>query len=48
MTVTLQDVKAILGLALGGHAVTSHLDSENWRDAVFRFGGLMPDAEATK
>jgi hypothetical protein len=48
MTVTLQDVKAILTLSLGGHAVTGRVDNENWREAVYRFCGLMPDAEATK
>lgn len=41
MTVTLQDVKAILTLRLGGMPVTGRLDSDNWREAVAHFCGVQ-------
>ena len=49
MTLTLQDVKAILGLRLGGLTVTRIVDNDHWRELVAQFiGFLLPDDEACK
>ena len=46
-TITLQDVKHILGLQLGGLPVTGRVDSENWWNLVTGFCGIEPpDDEA--
>jgi hypothetical protein len=42
MTITLQDVKFILCLQLGGLPVTRVVDGDNWVDAVEQFCGVRP------
>jgi hypothetical protein len=50
MTITLQDVKAIFCLRIGGNAVTGVVDNDRWRETVFGFCGHLPldDDEAKK
>ena len=49
MTLTLQDVKAILGLRLGGLPVTGIVDNDHWGELVAQFTGFLPpDDEASK
>ena len=49
MTLTLQDVKTILGLRLGGLPVTGIIDNDHWRELVAQFTGFLPpDDEASK
>ena len=49
MTLTLQDVKAILGLRLGGLSVTGIVDNDYWRELVAQFTRFVPpDDEASK
>jgi len=47
MTITLQDVKVILCLTLGGLPVTGVLDSDGWRERVQQFCGHLPPEEGT-
>ena len=42
MTLTLQDVKAILGLRLGGLLVTGIVDNDHWRELVAQFTSFLP------
>ena len=45
----MQDVKAILGLWLGGLTVTGIVDNDHWRELVAQFTGFVPpDDEASK
>jgi hypothetical protein len=47
--VTLEDVKAILCLCIGGSCVTSVVDSDSWRQKVYEFcGHYLEDNEETK
>jgi hypothetical protein len=49
MTVTLEDVKAILCLRIGGSCVTGVVDNDGWRQNVYEFCGHYPeDNEETK
>jgi hypothetical protein len=49
MTVTLEDVKAILCLRIGGSCVTGVVDSDSWRQKVYEFCDHCPnDNEETK
>lgn len=50
MTITLQDVKHILCLQLGGLPVTGVVDETDWQDLVEQFCGRRPpeDEEAKK
>ena len=49
MTLTMQDVKAIFGLRLGGLLVTRIVNNNHWRELVAQFiGFLPPDDEASK
>ena len=49
MTLTMQDVKAIFGLQLGGLLVTGIVDNDHWRELVARFTGFFPpDDEISK
>jgi hypothetical protein len=49
MTMTLEDVKAILCLHIGGSCVTSVVDIDGWRQNVYEFCGDYPeDNEETK
>ncbi|XP_061347026.1 protein MAIN-LIKE 2-like [Gastrolobium bilobum] len=41
MTITLQDLEAILGLATEGRVVTGYTHG-NWRDVIQQYMGLMP------
>jgi hypothetical protein len=43
MTVTLEDVKPILCLRIGGSCVTDVVDSDGWRQKVYEFCGHYPD-----
>jgi hypothetical protein len=43
MTMTLEDVKAILCLRIGGSCVTGVVDSDGWRQKVYEFCGHYPD-----
>jgi hypothetical protein len=45
MTVTLKDVAMILGLPIGGHHVTGHVDSATWCERVAGFLGHKPPAK---
>ncbi|XP_066324669.1 serine/threonine-protein phosphatase 7 long form homolog [Miscanthus floridulus] len=42
MTLTLQDVNAILGLRLRGLPVTGIVDNDHWRELVAQFTGFLP------
>ena len=45
----MQDVKAILGLRLGGLPVTGIVDNDYWRKLVTQFTGfLLSDDDASK
>jgi hypothetical protein len=50
MTITLQDVKAIFFLWIGGNAMTGVVDNDRWRETMFGFCGHLPpdDDEAKK
>ena len=49
MTLTMQDVKAIFDLWLGGLLVTDIVDNDHWRELVAQFTGfLLPDDEVSK
>jgi hypothetical protein len=49
MTITMQDVKAIFGLQLGGVLVTGRVDNDHWRDLVAQFCGFVqPDDKDAK
>ena len=49
MTLTMQDVKAILGLRLGGLPGIEIVDNDHWRELVAQFTGfLSPYDEASK
>jgi hypothetical protein len=49
MSVTLEDVKAILCLHIGGSCVTGVVDSDGWRQKVYKFcGHYLYDNEETK
>ena len=49
MTLTLQDVKAILGLWLGGLPVIGIVDNDHWKRLVAQFTGFFPpDDDASK
>ena len=49
MTLTMQDVKAIFGLRLGGLPVTGIVDNDHWRELVAQFTGFLPpDDEVSK
>jgi hypothetical protein len=43
MSVTLEDVKAILCLRIGGGCVTGIVDNDDWRQKVYEFCGHYPD-----
>ena len=38
----MQDVKAIIGLRLGGLLVTGIVDNDHWRELVAQFTGFLP------
>ena len=42
MTLTMQDVKAIFGLRLGGLPVTGIVDNNHWRELVAQFTSFLP------
>ena len=42
MILTMQDVKAIFGLWLGGLLVTGIVDNDHWRELVAQFTGFLP------
>ena len=42
MIITLQDVKMIFGLRLGGLPVTRIIDPDHWMDLVEQFCGHRP------
>ena len=42
MTLTMQDVKAIFGLRLGGLSVKGIIDNDHWRELVAQFTGFFP------
>ena len=50
MTLTMQDMKAIFGLQLGGLPVTGIVDNDHWRELVVQFYGFLPpdDEDAKK
>ncbi|XP_066392632.1 serine/threonine-protein phosphatase 7 long form homolog [Miscanthus floridulus] len=49
MTLTLQDVKAILGLRLGRLPVIWIVDNDHWRELVAQFTSFLPlDDDASK
>jgi hypothetical protein len=50
MTITLQGMKAIFGLRLGGLPVTGIVDNDRWRELVAQFYGFLPpdDEDAKK
>ena len=49
MTLTMQDVKAIFCLWLGGLPVTGIVDKDHWRELVAQFTGFLPpDDEVSK
>ena len=48
MTITLQDLKFILCLKLGGIPVTGVLDGDDWQTAVENFCGVRPPDETSK
>ena len=50
MTLTMQDVKAIFGLRLGGLLVIGRVDNDHWIDLVAQFCGFVPpnDEDARK
>jgi hypothetical protein len=43
MSMTLEDVKAILCLRIGGSCVTAVVDSDGWMQKVYEFYGHYPD-----
>ena len=46
---TMQDVKDIFGLQLGGLPVTGIVDNDHWRELVAQFTGFLPpDGEVSK
>ena len=46
---TMQDVKAIFGLQLGGLPVTDIVDNDHWRKLVAQFTSFLPpDDEVLK
>jgi len=50
MTITMQDMKAIFGLRLGGLPVIGRVNNDHLRDLVAQFYGFAPpdDEEARK
>ena len=45
----MQDVKAILGIWLGGLPVTGIVDNDHWRELMAQFTGFLPpDDDAFK
>ena len=49
MTLTMQDVKVIFGLRLGGLPVMGKVDNDHWRELVTQFTGFLPpDDEVLK
>ena len=49
MTLTMQDVKTIFDLWLGGLLVTGIVDNDHWRELVAQFTSFLPsDDEASK
>jgi hypothetical protein len=42
MTMTMQDVKAIFGLRLGGLPVIGTVDNDHWRELLAQFCGFLP------
>ena len=42
MTLTMQDVKAIFVLRLGGLPVTGIVENDHWRELVAQFTGFLP------
>ena len=48
MTVTLEDTQKILGLDVGGRAVTGQCDSDGWRARVEAFLGRELPAEGVE
>ena len=49
MTLTMQDVKAIFGLQLGGLSVTGIVDNDHWRKLLAQFTSFLPsDNEVSK
>jgi hypothetical protein len=42
MTLTMQDVKNIFGLQLGGLPVIGTIDNDHWRELVAQFYGFLP------
>ena len=49
MTMTMQDVKAIFGLRLGGLLVTGIVENDHWRELVAQFTCFLSlDDEVSK
>ena len=49
MTLTIQDVKAIFGLRLGGLPETGIVNNDHWRELVAQFTSFLPpDDDAFK
>ena len=42
MTLTMQDVKTIFGLQLGGLSVMGIVDNDHWRELVAQFTAFLP------